>query len=139
MKQIDILEEVTLNTMHKMLFLLEETAPDGKLENDYEFMAEVEYRETRIELLFTYELAKKITQNFLGKETLPRKKDILDSLKEITNIISGNFMGIIYPEKSDKIPIPNVKKNKESKDENTYHSKTIFYEDEKPLKIKLKK
>jgi len=68
---------------------------------------------------------------------VPDDEDILDCLKEITNMISGNLIGDLFPDNDKRIPIPDSYLCGEQNRIVDGKSKVVFYSGE-PLNIRFK-
>ncbi len=104
MTKIQTLKDLISNILKKMFFLNEETAPDKFMETFF-YSTEITDNNFHILLLFSDKLACEITENFLGFEDYDQE-DVLDCLQEVVNMITGNFIGICFPEHDKLLPFP---------------------------------
>lgn len=134
MKRIGILREATSNILQKMFFMIEQPEPEEYVEN-YHYYAEIDDKSYRIIILFSKKITKELASNFLGVETKIPEKEILDCLREVINMIAGNFIGScnIKQDKLISIPVSN-KTNLLKANEKEYEKEILFYLGQ-PLKI----
>ncbi|MDD3051678.1 MAG: chemotaxis protein CheX [Candidatus Cloacimonetes bacterium] len=133
MEPIQILKGTISNILQKMFFLIEESPLDEFIEK-YEFHTFVKNKDLEIHLLFTKDFAEEITRNFLGiNEDVD--DDIEDCIKEITNMICGNFVGECFPELEKSLPLPESKRiNHEFHFNRKFSIERLFYNSQ-PMKF----
>jgi hypothetical protein len=103
-EQMTNLKDVTSNILADMFFLYEETEPDS-YEKSFKYCAFITESNLKIKLYSGQELAVSLTKNFLGSDMVT-EEDILDVLKEILNMIIGNYIGKFCIEYKKHIPVP---------------------------------
>jgi hypothetical protein len=118
------------------MFFLNEEVPPHKYKENYKYCADINTKIFRLKLLFTKETAYMLTSNFLGIDEID-DTEVLDSLTEIVNMITGNFIGELYPESDLLLPIPECFKLSGTIESKDFQHTLIFY-DTKPLKIMFK-
>ena len=136
MEMMEKLRDTISKILEKMFFMIEEIAPE-KYDKNFIFGTYVNCDFFEIELCFTSKLAKEITSNFLGIPSEPDEEDILDCLKEITNMISGNLIGRLYPDNNKRIPIPDSYLCENMRRITDGENKIVFYS-RQPLNIRFK-
>lgn len=137
MKKIGILKEATSNILQKMFFMIEQEEPVEYTER-YSYYAKIDDSGFEFLLLFTNKISNVLAENFLGVDNKVSEKEKIDCLKEIINMIAGNFIGLCKIKKDNLISIPSSKKISQLKiNEKTYQSELLFY-DNQPLKILFK-
>ncbi|HPK40949.1 MAG TPA: chemotaxis protein CheX [Candidatus Cloacimonadota bacterium] len=104
-KKMKNLRDVTSNIIERMFFMNEETIPDH-FNNTFVYCSSINHPNLKIELYCGEELANILTKNFLGIDEV-NESDILDALKEILNMIAGNYVGEYLKDFPASIPVPN--------------------------------
>lgn len=131
--RIQILKELISNIISEMFFLYEETPPDY-YQNLYDFAVDFDCAYFSIQLYLNRNLAELITTNFIGVDTAS-DEDILDVLKELMNMVVGNFSVKIKHGFEGLLPIPISRKlEQDSLIENDTACEYLFYNDN-PIKI----
>ena len=131
---IQNLKELTSNILETMFYLIEETEPIQVAYN-YQYAVCIKDPKLEIILMFSRKTAIAITENFLGTDEI-EETDIVDTLKEAINIITGNYIRITLNDMQTKINIPYILDVSDIKFEN-YNSALLFYKEE-PLNILVK-
>jgi hypothetical protein len=134
MDKMKILREAISNILEEMYFLIEETPPD-KIEEKYHFLTVIDDPFFVIRIFMSRELAHEITTNFLGSGEPPSDEDVLDCLQEILNMVTGNFIGQVYPGHQSLLPFPACRLHQPGDDvEKEAQTELLFYHNQ-PLKI----
>lgn len=132
MNQIKNLRDVTSNILENMFFLYEETVPD-QYNQQFAYCAFINDPSLKIKMMVTEKLGKSLAQNFLGTDIVDQS-EVLDVIKEILNMIIGNYIGKYSIRFEHLIPVPQsilLPKSYQSEEKN---SDLIFYDSE-PLLI----
>jgi hypothetical protein len=132
MYQIKNLRDVTSNILENMFFLYEETVPD-QYNQQFAYCTFINDPSLKIKMMVTEKLGKSLAQNFLGTDIVDQN-DVLDVIKEILNMIIGNYIGKYSIKFEHLIPVPQsifLPKDYLAEEKN---SDIIFYESE-PLLI----
>lgn len=129
------LRDLTSDVLCKMFFLTEETEPASKNFN-FKYAVCIENDKFSIILVYTEKVARLLTENFLGIDDIT-DDDIYDTLKEVINIIAGNFIGIYLKNLSDKVPVPYAIKDIKELKTDDYMADMMFFKED-PLKLMLK-
>lgn len=132
MNQIKNLRDVTSNILENMFFLYEETVPD-QYNQQFAYCAFINDPSLKIKMMVTEKLGKSLAQNFLGTDIVDQS-EVLDVIKEILNMIIGNYIGKYSIKFEHLIPVPQsilLPKSYQSEEKN---SDLIFYDSE-PLLI----
>ncbi len=124
---IQILREMISKVLSEMFYLYEETPVNLNREIFY-YMAEVRDDQFEIRILVGKELGKILTSNFLGVEGDLSEEDVNDSLKEILNMIVGNYIGRCYPNFKKNLPIPSTLKIENYCKDATASECNMFYQ-----------
>ncbi|MCD4650603.1 MAG: hypothetical protein K8S56_02285 [Candidatus Cloacimonetes bacterium] len=137
MQKMMILKESISNILEEMFFLVEET-PTPEEEWIFDFCTHIEADDFLIKILISKNLAQEITVNFLGLADEPETEDITDCLQEILNMVTGNFVGLAYPDHKKLLPFPACKpcSNKSVKNDG-FEEEFLFYH-EQAIKILFK-
>ncbi len=134
---IMILKDLISDVLNKMFFMME-TNPPKKIVETYDFSAGIKGDFFEIKIFLNSETAAEITTNFLGFDETPEDEDIVDSIKEILNMIVGNFIGQHYPEHQSVLYFPYCKKESSNEKEVSDFDKELLFYDNIPLAIYLK-
>lgn len=132
--QIMNLKDVTSSILENMFFLYEETEPDS-YNRVYRYCAFINEPTLKIKLLTGEELARALAKNFLGNDEI-EEADILDVLKEILNMIIGNYIGKYCIEFKKHIPVPQSIKLPDNYTLDSVEHQILFY-DSQPLCLTL--
>jgi len=136
MEKMKNLRDSISNVLEEMFFLVEETPPD-EITEQYDYITEIEDPLFSCKLLMGAELAHEITANFLGMPDDLAEGDILDCLQEVVNMMSGNFVGKVYPEHARLLPFPNAANYTGQATGQGYETEMLFYRG-RPLKVLFK-
>ena len=132
---IQELRELTSSIIESMFYLTEETQP-LKENSNYKYAVSIKDTKVEIILMFCEKTAKVMAENFLGTDDI-NENDIIDTLKEAINIITGNFVRVNMNDKSMKINIPFTINTQTPIAFENYQFAFLFYKEE-TLKILLK-
>ncbi|MCL2063188.1 MAG: chemotaxis protein CheX [Candidatus Cloacimonetes bacterium] len=132
---IQNLKDLTSNILETMFYLTEETEPIQK-EQNFKYAVCIKDEKLDMILMFSGRTAVTMTENFLGTDDIT-DADIVDTLKEAINIITGNFIRISMNDQNAKINIPFMIDNISSIKTESYQTAMLFYKEE-PLSILLK-
>ncbi len=100
------LKGVTSKVLEEMFFMYEETEPTI-VDLNFQYCAYVKLSHNTIQLLASKQLGEKIAKNFLGIDNVD-DNEIKDILKEIVNMILGNYIGLYMKDNHEAIPIPQI-------------------------------
>ncbi|HPM01530.1 MAG TPA: chemotaxis protein CheX [Candidatus Cloacimonadota bacterium] len=120
------LRDVTSNILENMFFMYEETTPD-QYDQTYKYCAFINNPSLKVRIIVGEKLGSLLCKNFLGTDEV-NENDILDVLKEITNMIVGNYVGKYMKDFHKNIPVPcSVYLPKEYNPDSFEHD-ILFYE-----------
>jgi len=132
---IQNLKDLTSNILETMFYLTEETEP---IQPEYNYKYAVCIKDPKVDiiLVFSERTAATMTENFLGYDDIT-EDDIIDTLKEAINIITGNFIRLSMNDQITKINIPIMIDNISAINTQSYETALLFYKEE-PLNILIK-
>lgn len=131
---IQTLKDTISEVIAEMCFMYEETEPE-QIQENYSWYVMVDDSKFSIYLYFDEENTQEITANFLGIGDKPAVADQQDTLKEILNMIIGRFIGEVYPDHADLLPIPVCQQKPFNLPEHGADNEFFLYYNQKPLKI----
>lgn len=139
---IEILKRLTSNVLETTCFLFQSEAGNGVQNTENQISVSIQCG-TRFGIYLTFEqsLSQDIAENMLGMPPEELDKELTESsLKEITNMVGGNFMNAVNLPASTKLSIPEILQPKIEQGKIkpvTDMLSDVIHIDERPVKITL--
>lgn len=120
------LKEVTSKILEEMFFMYEETVPDH-FDHHLVYCASVILPGTKISMITGQVIGESMAKNFLGLDDVD-ENDIKDVIKEMVNMIAGNYIGLYMNYYHEKIPVPLIEDAKSFDIDKIPDSVMMFYD-----------